>query len=550
MSFFKHEQEIPEEFKQKLDEALSAVSAGDYQKAIKNCKDILTEVTKNSEVWLCYIHALLGAGKKDDAKKAFQNAKKQLKKEDYMLDMGSPQTLVELAIILEEENQAKTAKRIYEELTLKSPKFYKPWFLLASMYKKQNDLEKAEQVFREGISKSEGEAERLLVGLAEVLTLQHRFEEGLEVRRQATQVNPNFVEAWFSFAVDSFQFGDYDEAEEALQKAKNLSKDDIAMMDTIKQTVKMLEDHLKKCPEGMDEGVYMFSVGVVHYQNQDFERTRKAMERAVRLRPKHAESWTVLAGALAQLKELKEAEKACKIAISLDPKSVAAYQVLSSIRALQGDMNAAIEVLNDGITSNPDDPTLRKLLLEAQKVRGGDQLLSKELSEAEEHKIEAMNLLTEGKLEKALKMFQKVVKLNPEDADAWAQLGLIYVNLKKLDAGEKAAREAIKLEDNNAIAWGVLGAALGDAGKLEEAEKALTRAVELDPNNASNVLPLGFIYMQRGNLDMAQIMLEKAVKLRPKVPVVWQMLSQVYKLQGKDSEAANALANAQRYGLQ
>ena len=49
---------------------------------------------------------------------------------------------------------------------------------------------------------------------------------------------------------------------------------------------------------------------------------------------------------------------------------------------------------------------------------------------------------------------------------------------------------------------------------------------------------------------MAQIMLEKAVKLRPKVPVVWQMLSQVYKLQGKDSEAANALANAQRYGLQ
>ena len=103
------------------------------------------------------------------------------------------------------------------------------------------------------------------------------------------------------------------------------------MTDSINQTVKMLEDHLKKCPEGMDEGDFAFSVGVVHYQNQDFSKARDALKRAVRLRPDHAESWAVLGGSLAQLKNLREAEKACKTALSIDTKSIAAYQVLSGV---------------------------------------------------------------------------------------------------------------------------------------------------------------------------------------------------------------------------
>ncbi|TFG94323.1 tetratricopeptide repeat protein [Candidatus Thorarchaeota archaeon] len=69
----------------------------------------------------------------------------------------------------------------------------------------------------------------------------------------------------------------------------------------------------------------------------------------------------------------------------------------------------------------------------------------------------------------------------------------------------------------------------------------------MDPNNVSNLLPLGFIHLQKGKLDMAQILFEKSVKLRPKVAVVWQMLAQVYTLQGNEKEAAEALANAQKY---
>jgi len=169
------------------------------------------------------------------------------------------------------------------------------------------------------------------------------------------------------------------------------------------------------------------------------------------------------------------------------------------------------------------------------------------MSDAEEKKREALTLLAQGDLKKALKAFNKSLKFNSNDAEVWAHIGLINVNLQKFEDGEKAAREAILLDENNATAWGVLGAALGDAGKTDEAEEALTKAVELDPNNVSNLLPLGFIHLQKGNLDIAQIMFEKSMKLRPKVSVVWQMLAQVYALQGKEEEAADALANAQKY---
>ncbi len=550
MAFLKRTRDIPEEFKESYAQASQDLIAEKYDIAVDQYKKIVEKLPRNGQVWLEYVHALLGACKREEAKQAYEMAKKYAKIDEAILSVGNLHTRIEFGILLEEDGNSKTAEKIYRDASTQFKEWYRPWFLLANIHGKNGDYKKAEQILRESLESVRDEKERILLSLAEILTLQSHFDEGLEMRREAIKVNPNLADAWFSFAVDSYQFGDYDEAEEALAKAVELSKDDPIMMDSINQTVKMLEDHLKKCPKEIDEGEYMFGVGVVHYQNQDFERTRKAMERAVRLRPNHAESWTVLGGALTQLKDLKEAEKACKTAISLDSKSIAAYQVLSSIRALQGNMQSAIEILNEGIEANPEDPTLSKLLAEAEKIQGGDRILSEKLSKVEQSKIDAMKLLAEGKLDKALKIFKNVVKLEPNDSEAWAQLGLIYVNLKKLDEGEKAARQAIKLEEDSAFAWGVLGAALGDAGKLQEAENALTKAVELDPNNASNILPLGFIHMQRGNLDMAQIMFEKAVKLRPKVPVAWEMLSQVYQLQGKESEAANALANAKRYGLQ
>lgn len=547
LAFRKRDQELPQEFKDKHNFAALDLLAGDYEKAISTYDEIIKAAPKNGKIWLEYTHTLLGLGRKEEAKKAYQSVKKFLRKEESVFGVGNSRTMVEFGILMEEEGEIEIAEEIYQAAKTQEPDWYKPWFLYASIYKKKEKFERAEEIYREALELVTKEKERLLIGLAEVLTLQHRFLEGLEVRRLATKENPDFAEAWFSFAVDSYQFGDYEEAEDALSKAKKLSKGNQPMMEAISQTVKMLEDHLKKCPEGMDEGEFAFSVGVVHYQNQDFSKARDTLRRAVRLRPNHAESWTILGGSLAQLKDLREAEKACKTAISLDAKSVASYQVLSGVRAMQGDMDAAISTLKRGIKANPGNPTLPKLLEDAEKAQGGDVFFSQDMADAEEKKREALTLLAQGDLKKALKAFKKSLKSNPNDADTWAHIGLTYVNLQKFSEGEKAAREAIRLDDNNAVAWGVLGAALGDAGKTDEAQEALTKAVELDPNNVSNILPLGFIYLQKGNLDMAQILFEKSVKLRPKVAVVWQMLAQVYTLQGKEKEASEALANAQKY---
>ena len=547
LAFIKRNQELPEEFKDTRNLAAVDLLAGDYEKALVAYEGIIKAVPKNGLIWLEYTHTLLGLGRKEEAKIAYQNVKKFISKEESVFGIGNSHTLVELGILMEEEGETETAEQIYQAITTQESNWYKPWFLYASIYKKQEKFERAEEIYREALETVTVDKERLLIGLAETLTLQHKFEEGLETRRRAIKENPKLAEAWFSFAVDSYQFGDYDEAEDALAKTIELSQGNQMMMEAIKQTVKMLEDHLKKCPEGMDEGEFAFSIGVVHYQNQDFSKARASLRRAVRLRPKHAESWAILGGSLAQLKDLREAEKACKTAISLDTKSIAAYQVLSGIRAMQGDMNSAVSTLQQGIKVNPGDSTLLKMLADAEKAQGGDVFFSQGMADAEENKSEALTQLAQGNLKKALKSFKKSLKFNPNDADVWAHIGLIHVNLQKFDEGEKAAREAIRLNESNAVAWGVLGAALGDAGKTDEAEEALTTAVKLDPNNVSNILPLGFIHLQKGNLDIAQTLFEKSVKLRPKVAVVWQMLAQVYALQGKEKEAADALVNAQKY---
>jgi len=547
LAFLKRDQELPEELKDKRNLAAVDLLAGDYEKAEAVYDEIIKVVPKNGQIWLEYTHTLLGLGRKEEAKKAYQSVKKFIRKEESVFGIGNSRTMVEFGILIEEEGDAETAEQIYQTVTSQESDWYKPWFLYATIYKKREKFERAEEIYREALGTVTVEKERLLIGLAEILTLQHKFDEGLETRRQAIKENPKLAEAWFSFAVDSYQFGDYDEAEDALAKTIELSQGNQTMMEAINQTVKMLEDHLKKCPEGMDEGEFAFSVGVVHYQNQDFSKARTSLQRAVRLRPDHAESWAILGGSLAQLKDLRDAEKACKTAISLDTKSIAAYQVLSGIRAMQGDMDSAISTLKQGIKINPGDSTLLIMLADAEKAQGGDVFFPQEMVDAEENKREALTLLTQGNLKKALKSFKKSLKFNPNDADVWAHIGLIHVNMQKFDEGEKAAREAIRLNESNSVAWGVLGAALGDAGKTDEAEEALTKAVKLDPNNVSNILPLGFIHLQKGNLDIAQTLFEKSVKLRPKVAVAWQMLAQVYTLQGREKEAADALEKAQKF---
>ncbi|PIV27968.1 MAG: hypothetical protein COS36_03850, partial [Candidatus Altarchaeum sp. CG03_land_8_20_14_0_80_32_618] len=59
--------------------------------------------------------------------------------------------------------------------------------------------------------------------------------------------------------------------------------------------------------------------------------------------------------------------------------------------------------------------------------------------------------------EEAEKEYREAIKINPKDADAHNNLGILLKNLKRYEEAEKEFREAIKINPNDADAHNNLG---------------------------------------------------------------------------------------------
>jgi len=87
----------------------------------------------------------------------------------------------------------------------------------------------------------------------------------------------------------------------------------------------------------------------------------------------------------------------------------------------------------------------------------------------------------------------RIVSL-PNDAIAWANLGLVLSETHRLDMAEKALRKAVSLNADLAAAHVRLAAVLKRQGKIEEALSSNKKAVEIDPLNTDAHYNLAIMY--------------------------------------------------------
>ncbi len=99
--------------------------------------------------------------------------------------------------------------------------------------------------------------------------------------------------------------------------------------------------------------------------------------------------------------------------------------------------------------------------------------------------------------EKAEETFKKVLKLDPERAEAYLGLSKSYLGLKKLDEAIDAALDALGLRFFYPAAHFCLGVALHRKGKVKEAVRALEMAVRQNPNYVEAYRRLAYIYRRR-----------------------------------------------------
>lgn len=140
---------------------------------------------------------------------------------------------------------------------------------------------------------------------------------------------------------------------------------------------------------------------------------------------------------------------------------------------------------------------------------------------------------TRARLVEARKAFLKILDLDPRNARAENNLGLILETEGQPAAAMDAYRKAIAWQEQNSQLseqpYVNLGNLLMEQGQLEQAIGPLEKAVALAPNNAFCHMTLGVLYRKTGEMEAARRELERATQLEPDNAVTHYQLGRFYK---------------------
>jgi len=109
-------------------------------------------------------------------------------------------------------------------------------------------------------------------------------------------------------------------------------------------------------------------------------------------------------------------------------------------------------------------------------------------------------------------LLRRAVQAEPENAEAWYDLGL-------MTSDEAALRKAAELDPDLADAPNTLGAVLAEKGNAAEAETAFAQALRIDPNHPDAHANLANLLSSAGRLADAGAHFERAVRLAPDKPL-------------------------------
>ena len=143
-----------------------------------------------------------------------------------------------------------------------------------------------------------------------------------------------------------------------------------------------------------------------------------------------------------------------------------------------------------------------------------------------------------GKINESLVVGQKSVQLDPQDAGAHNNLGVLLQHAQgRLKEAEESFRQAITLKPDLADAHYNLGNTLKKQGRLEEAEASYTQAITLKPDYAEAHYNLGNTLKELGRLEEAETNYRKAIALKPDFAEGHNNLGATLQEQGRLDEA-------------
>jgi len=316
-----------------------------------------------------------------------------------------------------------------------------------------------------------------------------------------------------------------------------------------------------------NKGVALFNLG-------KYTDAVTCYEEALRLQPDNDSIWCNKGNALFRNGDYKEALVCYDKALEIAPgNSEAAKNKEKAEKQIQyselldegdkfynsGEYDKAIEAYDKASKIIPDSEDLQDKQKKALVVRGDELFEEKNYSDAIYYYNRVLKIDSEddeawnskgrsyfglGKNDEAIKCFDKVLKINPEASWAWYNKGLAYRNLKKYDQSIICSDKALEIDPKYSDAWFNKGWVYAEQEKYNEAITCYDKVLKIDPKDSDAWFEKGWLYHKLGKYNEAITCYDKSLKIEPGESTAWNNKGVAYQKLGKKDMAISCYKKA------
>ncbi len=220
--------------------------------------------------------------------------------------------------------------------------------------------------------------------------------------------------------------------------------------------------------------------------------------------------------------DVDRALKLAKEVVAERPDMAAGRQLLAFVQQQKEDVGSAIANLRAAIGTKQETDEMRVqlglLLTEQGKIDEAVQVLA---PLAGKSNLEALNaygiaLADQGKFDEAVGQFQRVLQLDPNNAPAFQNLGIVATRRDDLQTATTNLTRALDLNPNLPLALNTLGVVYAKQNDYPRAVEMWNRAVDVDPRQYDALFNIGLVEGRAGHLAEAKAALTRFVDTAPK----------------------------------
>jgi arylsulfatase A-like enzyme/Flp pilus assembly protein TadD len=124
-------------------------------------------------------------------------------------------------------------------------------------------------------------------------------------------------------------------------------------------------------------------------------------------------------------------------------------------------------------------------------------------------------LRQQGKLDEAIRVYERLLQITPSDARARVQYAAVLVDSRRYELGAVQADQAVRSAPSDATARTILGIAYYNLAKFDLAREQLEAATRLDPGSSKALDALGRAYSQLGRFAEAAECFQRLLSVDP-----------------------------------